>query len=54
MGFIIVMFLLFFESGKYDGLDVWNFKKVNEYFGIDNDVKEFVKEVYVKGMKVVF
>ncbi|EEL66202.1 Alpha amylase [Bacillus cereus F65185] len=54
MGFTTVMLSPLFESGKYDGLDVRNFKKVNEHFGTDNDVKELVKEVHAKGMKVVF
>ncbi|ANE84537.1 MULTISPECIES: alpha-amylase family glycosyl hydrolase [Bacillus] len=54
MGFTTVMLSPLFESGKYDGLDVRNFKKVNEHFGADNDVKELVKEVHAKGMKVVF
>ena len=54
MGFTTVMLSPLFESGKYDGLDVRNFKKVNEHFGTDNDVKELVKEAHAKGMKVVF
>ncbi|MGA5714330.1 alpha-amylase family glycosyl hydrolase [Bacillus bombysepticus] len=54
MGFTTVMLSPLFESGKYDGLDVRNFKKVNEHFGTDNDVKELVKEAHSKGMKVVF
>ncbi|HDR6285572.1 alpha-amylase [Bacillus cereus] len=54
MGFTTIMLSPLFESGKYDGLDVRNFKKVNEHFGTDNDVKELVKEVHAKGMKVVF
>ncbi|AKJ58117.1 alpha-amylase family glycosyl hydrolase [Bacillus cereus] len=54
MGFTTVMLSPLFESGKYDGLDVQNFKKVNEHFGTDNDVKELVKEAHAKGMKVVF
>ncbi|MED3326765.1 alpha-amylase family glycosyl hydrolase [Bacillus thuringiensis] len=54
MGFTTVMLSLLFESGKYDGLDVRNFKKVNEHFGTENDVKELVKEAQAKGMKVVF
>ena len=47
MGFTTVM-LSPFESGKYDGLDVRNFKKVNEHFGTDNDVKELVKKLMQK------
>lgn len=54
MGFTTVMLSPLFESGKYDGLDVRNFKKVNEHFGTENDVKELVKEAHAKGMKVVF
>ncbi|QHV47282.1 alpha-amylase [Bacillus sp. 007/AIA-02/001] len=54
MGFTTIMLSPLFESGKYDGLDVRNFKKVNEHFGTDNDVKELVKEAHAKGMKVVF
>ena len=54
MGFTTVMLSPLFESGKYDGLDVRNFKKVNEHFGTENDVKELVKEAQAKGMKVVF
>ena len=54
MGFTTVMLSPLFESGKYDGLDVRNFKKVNEHLGTDNDVKELVKEAHAKGMKVVF
>ncbi|MGY0210957.1 alpha-amylase family glycosyl hydrolase [Bacillus cereus] len=54
MGFTTVMLSPLFESGKYDGLDVRKFKKVNEHFGTDNDVKELVKEAHAKGMKVVF
>ncbi|WP_212125225.1 alpha-amylase family glycosyl hydrolase [Bacillus cereus] len=54
MGFTTVMLSPLFESGKYDGLDVRNFKKVNEHFGTENDVKELVKEAQSKGMKVVF
>lgn len=54
MGFTTIMLSPLFESGKYDGLDVRNFKEVNEHFGTDNDVKELVKEVHAKGMKVVF
>ncbi|ERI02118.1 alpha-amylase family glycosyl hydrolase [Bacillus thuringiensis] len=54
MGFTTVMLSPLFESGKYDGVDVRNFKKVNEHFGADNDVKELVREAHAKGMKVVF
>ncbi|MFE7374085.1 alpha-amylase family glycosyl hydrolase [Bacillus cereus] len=54
MGFTTVMLSPLFESGKYDGLDVRNFKKINEHFGTENDVKELVKEAHAKGMKVVF
>lgn len=54
MGFTTVMLSPLFESGKYDGLHVRNFKKVNEHFGTENDVKELVKEAQAKGMKVVF
>ncbi|AVP48803.1 alpha-amylase [Bacillus cereus] len=54
MGFTTVMLSPLFESGKYDGVDVRNFKKVNEHFGTDNDVKELVKEAHAKEMKVVF
>ncbi|UPJ17557.1 alpha-amylase family glycosyl hydrolase [Bacillus cereus] len=54
MGFTTVMLSPLFESGKYDGLDVRNFKKVNEHFGTENDVKELVKEAQAKGVKVVF
>jgi 1,4-alpha-glucan branching enzyme len=54
MGFTTVMLSPLFESGKYDGLDVRNFQKVNEHFGTENDVKELVKEAHEKGMKVVF
>ncbi|WP_264756869.1 alpha-amylase family glycosyl hydrolase, partial [Klebsiella pneumoniae] len=42
-----------FQRGKYDGLDVHNFQKVNEHFGTGNDVKELVQEAHAKGMKVV-
>ncbi|MBJ8123762.1 alpha-amylase [Bacillus thuringiensis] len=54
MGFTTVMLSPLFESGKYDGVDVRNFKKVNEHFGTENDVKELVREAHAKGMKVVF
>ncbi|MDH4421409.1 MULTISPECIES: alpha-amylase family glycosyl hydrolase [Bacillus] len=54
MGFTTVMLSPLFESGKYDGLDVQNFQKVNEHYGTENDVKELVKEAHEKGMKVVF
>ncbi|MFJ8522582.1 alpha-amylase family glycosyl hydrolase [Bacillus cereus] len=53
MGFTAVMLSPLFESGKYDGLDVHNFQKVNEHFGTGNDVKELVQEAHAKGMKVV-
>jgi 1,4-alpha-glucan branching enzyme len=54
MGFTTVMLSPLFESGKYDGLDVRNFQKVNEHFGTENDVKELVQEAHAKGMKVIF
>ncbi|MBE5105761.1 alpha-amylase [Bacillus thuringiensis] len=54
MGFTTVMLSPLFESGKYDGLDVRNFQKINEHFGTENDVKELVKVAHQKGMKVVF
>ncbi|PEM58553.1 alpha-amylase family glycosyl hydrolase [Bacillus wiedmannii] len=53
MGFTAVMLSPLFENGKYDGLDVHNFQKVNEHFGTENDVKEFVQEAHAKGIKVV-
>ncbi|MDA2216111.1 alpha-amylase family glycosyl hydrolase [Bacillus albus] len=53
MGFTTVMLSPLFESGKYDGLDVRNFQKVNEHFGTENDVKELVQAAHAKGMKIV-
>lgn len=54
MGFTTIMLSPLFESEKYDGLSVRNFRKVNEHFGTENDVKELVNEAHKKGMKVVF
>jgi len=54
MGFTTIMLSPLFESEKYDGLGVRNFRKVNEHFGTENDVKELVNEAHKKGMKVVF